>query len=288
MVATAAAVVSAVSARAAALQVFGRYVAHRYDLDVEVERLAGHRVVEVHLHGLLADLLDDAHHAVALIVAHRNLRTHEEDVLGEFAVHHEYVFGQVYHGVGDQFAVTVLRLKGKRDSFADLLAQNRLFEFGEQHACSEDKFERLARTRLVCDLSVDGELVVHADHFVLFYFHNNSLKNVFSFSLFPPGFPPVVPGLRFRPDFRPAFPPAGLGSRSVSALRLPLRGLSVSACLFSACGYFRIRQKTRLPEPGRWLAALRRPPPGPFFRTAGGSVSGGIRAVRAAKLHIIP
>lgn len=141
-------------------------------------------------------------------------------------------------------------------------------------------------------------------------------------------FPPVVPGLRFRPDFRPAFPPAvlgsrnvsalrlplgacpflpaflpcgpsprfrpafppgvwvcatacysrsafppgislraGLGSRSVSALRLPLRGLSVSACLFSACGYFRIRQKTRLPEPGRWLAALRRPPPGPFFRT---------------------
>ena len=84
------------------------------------------------------------------------------------------------------------------------------------------------------------------------------------------------------------FPPAGLGSRSVSALRLPLRGLSVSACLFSACGYFRIRQKTRLPEPGRWLAALRRPPPGPFFRTAGGSVSGGIRAVRAAKLHIIP
>ena len=93
VVATAAAVVSAVSARAAALQVFGRYVAHRYDLDVEVERLAGHRVVEVHLHGLLADLLDDAHHAVALIVAHRNLRTHEEDVLGEFAVHHEYVFG---------------------------------------------------------------------------------------------------------------------------------------------------------------------------------------------------
>ena len=74
-------------------------------------------------------------------------------------------------------------------------------------------------------------------------------------SAFPPGFPP---GISLR---------AGLGSRSVSALRLPLRGLSVSACLFSACGYFRIRQKTRLPEPGRWLAALRRPPPGPFFRT---------------------
>ena len=69
--------------------------------------------------------------------------------------------------------------------------------------------------------------------------------------------PPVIPGLRSRP----AFPSGG------AWLRLPLRGLSVSACLFSACGYFRIRQKTRLPESGRWLAALRRLPPGPFFRT---------------------
>ena len=106
---------------------------------------------------------------------------------------------------------------------------------------------------------------------------------------FLPAFLPSGPSPRFRPAFPPGvwvcatacysrsvfppgisaryFPPAGLGSRSVSALRLPLRGLSVSACLFSACGYFRIRQKTRLPEPGRWLAALRRPSPGPFFRT---------------------
>lgn len=155
----------------------------------------------------------------------------------------------------------------------------------------------------------------------------------FSFSLFPPGisarcsrsaFPP---GVSARISAR-HFPPAGLGSRNVSALRLPLgacpflpaflpcgpsprfrpafppgvwvcatacysrsafppsislrrclaRGaFPRSACLcgacpllhglFSACGYFRIRQKTRLPESGRWLAALRRLPPGPFFRT---------------------
>lgn len=92
------------------------------------------------------------------------------------------------------------------------------------------------------------------------------------FSAFPSGISARRLGLRYRllfPVCVPArhFPPAGLGSRSVSALRLPLRGLSVSACLFSACGYFRIRQKTRLPESGRWLAALRRLPPGPFFRT---------------------
>ena len=113
------------------------------------------------------------------------------------------------------------------------------------------------------------------------------------FSAFPSGISARRLGLRYRllfPVCVPArhFPPAGLGSRSVSALRLPLGACPLLHGLFSACGYFRIRQKTRLPESGRWLAALRRLPPGPFFRTAGGSVSGGIRAVRAAKLHIIP
>ena len=92
-------------------------------------------------------------------------------VNGQFAVDHEYIFRQVYDGIGDHLAVAVLGLEGERDGLADLLAQDCFLEFGKQHACPEDEFERLSRTRLVCDLSVDGELVVHADHFVLFYFH---------------------------------------------------------------------------------------------------------------------
>ena len=92
------------------------------------------------------------------------------------------------------------------------------------------------------------------------------------FSAFPSGISARRLGLRYRllfPVCVPArhFPPAGLGSRSVSALRLPLGACPLLHGLFSACGYFRIRQKTRLPESGRWLAALRRLPPGPFFRT---------------------
>ena len=91
------------------------------------------------------------------------------------------------------------------------------------------------------------------------------------FSAFPSGISARRLGLRYRllfPVCVPArhFPPAGLGSRSVSAL-LPLGACPLLHGLFSACGYFRIRQKTRLPESGRWLAALRRLPPGPFFRT---------------------
>ena len=92
------------------------------------------------------------------------------------------------------------------------------------------------------------------------------------FSAFPSGISARRLGLRYRllfPVCVPArhFPPAGLGSRSVSALRLPLGACPLLHGLFSACGYFRIRQKTRLPESGRWLAALRRLPPGPFLRT---------------------
>ena len=148
-------------------------------------------MVEVHLHGRFADLLDDAHHAVALGVAHRNLAALEEDVLGELAVDHEYVFRQVDDGVGDHFAVAVLGLERERNRFADLLAQDRLLEFGEQHARSEDEFERLARTRLIRDLSVNGELVVYADHFVLFYFHTIVIK----FSCFYRRFSGTLPGI---------------------------------------------------------------------------------------------
>ena len=76
--------------------------------------------------------------------------------------------------------------------------------------------------------------------------------------------PPVIPGLRSRPAF-----PSGPG---LVRGAFPRSACLCGACpllhgLFSACGYFRIRQKTRLPESGRWLAALRRLPPGPFFRT---------------------
>ena len=83
-------------------------------------------------------------------------------------------------------------------------------------------------------------------------------------------------GLRYRLLF-PVCVSARISAR-ISLRRCLARGaFPRSACLcgacpllhglFSACGYFRIRQKTRLPESGRWLAALRRLPPGPFFRT---------------------
>lgn len=171
----------------------------------------------------------------------------------------------------------------------------------------------------------------------------------FSFSLFPPGISAVVPGLRCRPDFRPAFPPAVLGSRNVSALRLPLgacpflpaflpcgpsprfrpafppgvwvcatacysrsafppgislrRGLARgafprSACLWglvrfcTACFCMRLLPHTAKNAPAgiRTLACSAAAPArrDRSFEPAGGSVSGGIRAVRAAKLHIIP
>ena len=115
------AVVAATALPAAAFagQVFRRHVAHRDHLHVEVERLARHRVVEVHLHGIVADLLHHAQHTLALCVGHRSLAAHEENILGQLAVDHEYRFGEVDDRVVDDFAVAV----GGSEREGDLLAR---------------------------------------------------------------------------------------------------------------------------------------------------------------------
>jgi hypothetical protein len=173
MAAFAAAVVvsSARAAGAVALQVFGRHVAHGHHFHLEVQRLARHRVVEVHLHRFVAHFFHHAHHAVALGVAHRYLRALEQDVFGYLAVYHEYVFRQVHHRFGHVFAVSVLGFQRERHFLARFLAFDRRLEFRQQHPRPEDEFEGLFRARLVGDLSVYGQFVVYTDHLVLFCFH---------------------------------------------------------------------------------------------------------------------
>ena len=113
------------------------------------------------------------------------------------------------------------------------------------------------------------------------------------FSAFPSGISARRLGLRYRllfPVCVPArhFPPAGLGSRSVSALRLPLGVVRFcTACfLHAVTSAYGKKRACRNPDVGlQRCGACRRDR---SFEPAGGSVSGGIRAVRAAKLHIIP
>ena len=97
--------------------------------------------------------------------------------------------------------------------------------------------------------------------------------------------PPVIPGLHFRPAF-----PSGPG--------LVRGAFPRSACLCGACPFlpacflhavtsaYGKKRACRNPDVGlqRCAACCR----DRSFEPAGGSVSGGIRAVRAAKLHIIP
>ena len=113
------------------------------------------------------------------------------------------------------------------------------------------------------------------------------------FSAFPSGISARRLGLRYRllfPVCVPArhFPPAGLGSRSVSALRLPLGACPLLHGLFlhAVTSAYGKKRACRNPDVGlQRCGACRRDR---SFEPAGGSVSGGIRAVRAAKLHIIP
>lgn len=153
-------------------QILGGYIANRDDLYLEVEGLARHRVVEVHLHALLANLANDAEHAVALSIAHGYLRTYEEDILYDFAIDHEDSLGQLNQSVGNILTVAIFGLQSKCHLLAGLLAENSLLELGKEHACTKDKLQGLTRARLVCYLTIDCESVVHSHHFVLFYFHS--------------------------------------------------------------------------------------------------------------------
>ena len=168
---TAVVVLAAATAATLGSQVLGLYVAYAYDLHLEVEHLAGHRVVEVHLNGLLSYLFDGAEHTVALVVAHRDLVANEQHFLSQLAVDHKYVFGQINDSLSDHLAITVFGLEGECHLVANLFTENSLFEFREQHTRAEDKFEGVFGVRLVSDLAVNGQFVIYRYKFVLFYFH---------------------------------------------------------------------------------------------------------------------
>ena len=167
----AAIVLAAATAATLRSQILGLYVAYAHNLNLEVEHLASHRVVEVHLHGLLAHLADSAEHTVALVVAHRYLVANEQHLLSQLAVDHKYVFGQINDSLSDHLAITVFGLEGECHLVANLFTEDSLFEFREQHTRAEDKFEGVFGVRLVSDLTVNGQFVIYRYKFVLFYFH---------------------------------------------------------------------------------------------------------------------
>ena len=70
-------------------QILGSYVTYLNNLNVEVQGLAGHRVVKVPLYGLLCYLLNGAEHTVTLSVAHRNLVADSEQLLSYLAINHK-------------------------------------------------------------------------------------------------------------------------------------------------------------------------------------------------------
>ena len=117
------------------------------------------------------------------------------------------------------------------------------------------------------------------------------------FSAFPSGISARRLGLRYRLLF-PVCVPARISVR-ISLRRCLARGaFPRSACLCRACPFlpacflhavtsaYGKKRACRNPDVGLQRCAARRRDRS--FEPAGGSVSGGIRAVRAAKLHIIP
>lgn len=87
--ATTFAVVTSASASTLRSQILGGYIAYLNNLNIEVQSLARHGVVEVHLNALLGYLLNDTVHAVTLSVAHWDNVAYDEQLLGQLAVNHE-------------------------------------------------------------------------------------------------------------------------------------------------------------------------------------------------------
>ena len=167
----AAVVLTAATAATLWSQILGLYVAYAYDLNLKVEHLAGHRVVEVHLYGLLCHLTDGAEHTVALVIAHRYLIANEQHLISDLAIDHKYILGQINDSLCNHLTVAIFGLEGKSDLVANLFTEDSLFEFGKQHTRTENEFEGMFGMRLVSDLTIDGQFVIYRYEFVLFYFH---------------------------------------------------------------------------------------------------------------------
>ena len=144
---------------------------HALDLPGEVQGLAGHRMVEVHGHAVLAHRLYLALDHLSGGVEHRDDVARHEEVFAHLAVDLECALRNV--GLVFRFVCAVAFLRGESEFevVTRLLLLQFGFEFGEEHPCSMYVFERGFRARLVGCLAFHVEFVAYRYHFVLSYFH---------------------------------------------------------------------------------------------------------------------
>ena len=128
-------------------------------------------MVEIHGYGILSDFLDLPLDHLSFGIEHRDDATGHEQVPADFAVDLECAERQIHPVALVVLSVSFFRSQGEAEAVAGLLPFEIRLEFGQQHACAVNVFERLVRPGFVGDLSFDLQFVAYRHDLVLFNFH---------------------------------------------------------------------------------------------------------------------
>ena len=157
------------------MQAFGQLLlsgaAHALHLAGEVQGLAGHRMVEIHLDGAVGDGADRALDHLPGLVEHRDGASDHEQVLADLAVDGESRLGKVDHIGRIIFAIAVFRAQDEIKRVARLLVLQGGFKLGKEHAGAVDVLQGCAGGGLIRNLSFNFEGVAHGYDFFILYFH---------------------------------------------------------------------------------------------------------------------
>ena len=165
---TASAFVSVASATSAAVyelavETFGQLLfcsfTYSEDFACEMEGLACHLVVEVHLDRICSDFENDSRNNTAHAVEHRDGVARHEKVLTDFAVDFECRLRKVDYHIRIHFSISFCRRECNVKFVPWLHAFDMGLELWEEAACSMDIVKRSFLCCLVDDLSVDFKVV---------------------------------------------------------------------------------------------------------------------------------
>ena len=153
------------------LELFVGGVAYGLDLAGEMQRLAGHRVVEVHSHGFFTHCGDGALDHLSFGIEHRQHASYDEQLRGGLAVDCESLQRQLYEIFRIVGAVAFLGRKREFERVAGNLSVKGLFKFGQQHSCAVDILEGCFGSGLVGDFAFNFKGVADRYDFVFLNLH---------------------------------------------------------------------------------------------------------------------
>ena len=149
-------------------------LAYSHYLACKVERLAGHGVIEIHLHLVAVYRSHDADEAHSVVGHHGNLVADRQQPLLHLTVHFERGTGQFNHHIGIGQTVTVLRGERKLELLPGTEAIDVLLEFGQQVSCTEHESERILGRSRIGHTAVHGKRIAQRHKFLFSDFHFNN------------------------------------------------------------------------------------------------------------------